>query len=89
MRYLDEYGTLWLDVVEFAYRQGRPKITIWKWVQSGFIVELGYLIKRSRGRGRSGQSIRIGIPRNHHDYAFFSSSLYITDNPAVLSSPHR
>lgn len=62
-------GAVWLNVNEFAARQNRPTITIYKWVNNGFIVELGFLL-RYDWTGH----ILIGIPRQHNAYAQFVSS---------------
>jgi len=52
--------TVWLTVKEFAYRQNRSPVSIWRWCDTGFIIELGYLLHRDiTGR------ILIGIPPAH------------------------
>lgn len=58
--------TLWLTVSNFAKKMNRQPITIYKWCESGFIVELGYLLRKDcTGRWS------IGIPHKHESYLNF------------------
>lgn len=60
-------GTVWLDVPEFARKQQKARTTIYEWCASGFVVELGYVIRKDvTGHWR------IGIPPEHSAYSQFA-----------------
>ena len=60
---------VWLDTEEFAIRQCKGGSTIRRWCNSGFIVELGFLLRRDpKGYWQ------IGIPLQHQAYAQFAHS---------------
>lgn len=52
-----ETTTIWLSVPEFSRVQTRPERTIYRWLASGFLVELGFLVRYDLG----GKAL-IGIP---------------------------
>ncbi len=59
-------GTVWLDTSEFAKRQLKDVTTVYKWIASGFVVELGYIVHRDS----TGHWL-IGIPPQHQAYNQF------------------
>lgn len=56
----------WLTPEEFAIHQCKTSRQIRRWCQSGFIVELGLLLRRDP----TGHWY-IGIPSTHSDYGHF------------------
>ena len=60
--------TLWLTVKQFADKQNKNLMTIYKWNDNGFLVSLGFLVQRDF----TGH-IRIGIPSDHPSYRDFAT----------------
>ena len=58
--------TLWLSLTNFARRMNKHPETVRKWCESGFVVELGYFLRKDC----TGHWF-IGIPHNHNSYSFF------------------
>lgn len=59
---------IWLSVREFAQKQRKNARTIYYWVDSGFIIDLGYrLVRDPTGHWQ------IGIPPEHPSFADFRS----------------
>lgn len=49
----------WLTVQEFAEKQGKSPSRIYEWCQTGFVIELGFLLKKDyTGHWRIGVSVR-------------------------------
>jgi hypothetical protein len=59
---------LWLTVREFAAKQNKRPVTIYKWVADGFVLELGF-----RLRFDATGHITIGIPHDHQSFQDFRS----------------
>lgn len=58
--------TIWLTIREFAERQNKRPVTIYKWASGGFLVSLGFCLSRDF----TGH-LRIGIPPEHPSYSEF------------------
>ena len=59
---------IWLTVREFAAKQNRHRLTIYRWVADGFVLELGFKLRRDV----TGH-ITIGIPSDHPAFSDFRS----------------
>jgi hypothetical protein len=55
--------TTWLTVREFATKQEKRPVTIYKWISEGFVVELGFRINRD-----ATGHWKIGIPQDHASF---------------------
>ena len=61
--------TVWLTVNEFAKRQQKRPVTIYKWASDGFLLSLGFTLCRDY----TGH-LKIGIPQGHPSYSDFTSA---------------
>jgi hypothetical protein len=58
--------TIWLTVKEFAERQKKRPVTVYRWASDGFLLSLGFSLTRDF----TGH-LRIGIPPEHPSYVDF------------------
>ena len=65
-----ESGTVMLTVKEFATCMSKRPVTIYDWISTGFITELGFIVHRDITG-----CIRIGVPPHHNAYHDFRSTL--------------
>lgn len=43
------HGMVWVPISSLAEEYHKSKCTIWRWISDGFLVQLGYCIKREPG----------------------------------------
>lgn len=67
MTHTNGNGIVWVNVVEFACKFNRPKQTVYKWIRTRYLIELGFLLNHS-----SNHRILIGVPRTHECYRDFT-----------------
>jgi len=73
---------VWLSPTELATEYNKTRITIYRWCSSGFILTLGYRLKREANRRYS-----IGVPVP--EYSTFVTRHLTPSHPLVLSLPRE
>ncbi len=58
--------TIWLTVKDFAKKQQKRPVTIYRWIETNFVIELGFSINRD-----CTGHVKIGIPPEHPSYRHF------------------